>query len=58
MIDLLQKVKLELYPVGNKIVLLIGTNDILQVGCTVRSILCLGGTYCGCRSGECGEYLV
>jgi hypothetical protein len=32
--DLLQKVKLENYPIGDKIVLLIGTNDILQVGCT------------------------
>jgi hypothetical protein len=46
MIDLLHKVELELYPVGDKIILLIGTNDILQVRCTGRSFLCLGGTYC------------
>jgi hypothetical protein len=32
MADLLQKVEQEVYPVANKIVLLIGTNDILQVG--------------------------
>jgi hypothetical protein len=31
--DLLQKLRLEHYPVREKIVLLIGTNDILQVGC-------------------------
>jgi hypothetical protein len=32
MADLLQKVEQKVYPVANKIVLLIGTNDILQVG--------------------------
>jgi hypothetical protein len=38
MIDLLHRVEMELYPVADKIILLIGTNDILQVSCTRRSL--------------------
>jgi hypothetical protein len=38
MIDLLHRVEMELYPVTDKIILLIGTNDILQVSCTQRSL--------------------